>query len=122
MAVCSASTKPSVIFVLENLLGEEIFTSLDCFLAGDDVKEKKPNPLIYKVAAERLGVEPGRCLVIEDSAIGVEAALAAGMRCIVTFTRSSKSQPFNGAELIVPNLDNPTSIHIDQFLNSSLVS
>eukprot|EP00210_Caulerpa_lentillifera_P009070 g8655.t1 len=122
VAVCSASTKPSVVFVLENLLGDEIFSSLDCFLAGDDVKEKKPNPLIYKTAAERLGLAPRNCLVIEDSAIGVEAALGAGMRCIVTYTRSSKSQSFQGAELIVPNLENPTPIHIEQFLNSSIVS
>jgi beta-phosphoglucomutase-like phosphatase (HAD superfamily) len=51
LAVCSAATKESVIFTLRNLLGGERFDSLDCFLAGDDVKEKKPSPTIYLQAA-----------------------------------------------------------------------
>ena len=49
VAVCSAATKGAVVFVLDNLLGKERFAALDLFMAGDDVKEKKPNPLIYQV-------------------------------------------------------------------------
>jgi beta-phosphoglucomutase-like phosphatase (HAD superfamily) len=60
--------------------------------AGDDVPKKKPDPLIYRVAAERLGVAPGDCCVVEDSMIGLQAALGAGMRCIITYTPSTKSQ------------------------------
>ena len=106
-----------MIFVLENLLGNAIFDSLDCFLAGDDVPEKKPSPLIYQIAAEKLKVDPQRCLVIEDSTIGLEAATKAGMRCIVTYTSSSKSQSFAEAERVVPNLDEPTLLHIEEFMN-----
>ena len=43
------------------------------FLAGDDVPKKKPDPTIYRIAAERLGVEPQQCVVIEDSTIGAQA-------------------------------------------------
>lgn len=117
--MCSAATKESVIFTLKNLLGRDIFDSLDCFLAGDDVPEKKPSPLIYQIASERLQVPSSRCLVVEDSAIGLEAALRAGMRCIITTTSSSKNQSFTGAECIVPNLDEPTPTHIDQFMNAT---
>lgn len=117
MAVCSASTKESVIFVLENLLGATIFDELDCFLAGDDVLEKKPSPLIYKIAAERLEVPPEQCIVIEDSAIGLEAALGAGMRCIITYTRSSQNQSFTGAEKVLPSLEEPMPLTIDALLN-----
>ena len=46
--------------------------ALDCFLAGDDVPAKKPDPSIYTLAAERLGVHPSECLVVEDSAIGLQ--------------------------------------------------
>lgn len=46
--------------------------ALDCFLAGDDVPAKKPDPSIYTLAAERLGVQPAECLVVEDSAIGLQ--------------------------------------------------
>ena len=48
--------------------------ALDTFLAGDDVPAKKPDPSIYALAAERLGVHPSECLVIEDSAIGLQVA------------------------------------------------
>ena len=43
------------------------------FLAGDDVPKKKPDPTIYRIAAERLGVSPEQCVVIEDSTIGAQA-------------------------------------------------
>lgn len=59
---------------------------------GDDVDKKKPNPLIYQVAAQKLGVSPSDCVVVEDSTIGLEAALGAGMRCIITYTPSTKQQ------------------------------
>lgn len=42
-------------------------------MAGDDVPNKKPDPSIYKIAAERLEVDPSECLVIEDSTIGLQA-------------------------------------------------
>ena len=45
---------------------------LDVFLAGDDVPKKKPDPTIYRIAAERLGVSPEECIVIEDSVIGAQ--------------------------------------------------
>ena len=51
VAVCSAATKESVEFTLAALLGEERFRGLDCFLAGDDVPKKKPDPSIYRIAA-----------------------------------------------------------------------
>lgn len=50
VAVCSAATKSAVEFVLSNLLGAERFTGLDLFMAGDDVKQKKPDPTIYKAS------------------------------------------------------------------------
>ncbi len=52
-------------------------------------------------AAEKLGVDPSACLVIEDSAIGLEAALRAGMRCVITYTHQTASQGFAGAEAVV---------------------
>ena len=51
VAVCSAATKSSVEFTLTSLLGKERFAALDCFMAGDDVAKKKPDPTIYRVAA-----------------------------------------------------------------------
>jgi beta-phosphoglucomutase-like phosphatase (HAD superfamily) len=56
------------------------------------VDKKKPHPKIYDVAAQKLGLEPSECLVVEDSTIGLQAATGAGMRCIITYTPSTKQQ------------------------------
>ncbi|KAK7247405.1 hypothetical protein RIF29_42288 [Crotalaria pallida] len=106
LAVCSAATKSSVILCLENLIGIERFQSLDCFLAGDDVKEKKPDPSIYVTASKKLGVSEKDCLVVEDSVIGLQAATKAGMSCVVTYTSSTADQDFSDAIAIYPDLSN----------------
>ncbi|XVF61585.1 hypothetical protein PTKIN_Ptkin08bG0141700 [Pterospermum kingtungense] len=106
LSVCSAATKSSVVLCLENLIGMDRFQGLDCFLAGDDVKEKKPDPLIYVTAAKRLGVSEKDCLVVEDSMIGLQAATKAGMSCIITYTSSTADQDFNDAIAIYPDLSN----------------
>eukprot|EP00887_Chlorella_sp_A99_P007221 scaffold2.g7221.t1 len=121
VAVCSAATKAAVEYVLASMLGAERFAGLDLFMAGDDVPAKKPDPMIYKarareggggvlegeggVAAQRLGVNPSDCLVVEDSTIGLAAARGAGMRCAITFTHSTARQEFEGAECVLASLD-----------------
>jgi beta-phosphoglucomutase family hydrolase len=60
-------------------LGQYIHT----VVAADDVLVHKPAPDTFLLAAQRLGIEPTDCLVFEDTAIGREAALAAGMDCVM---------------------------------------
>ena len=62
-------------------------------VAGDEVQNMKPAPDIYLAAAERLGVAPQSCSVIEDSINGIRAAKAAGMRCVAV------AQSFAASEL-----------------------
>jgi beta-phosphoglucomutase-like phosphatase (HAD superfamily) len=57
----------------------EIVTQFDAIVTGDDVKEGKPAPEIFLEAARRLNVLPARCIVLEDSPVGIEAANRAGM-------------------------------------------
>lgn len=56
----------------------DLQTSFDVVIGGDEVERSKPDPLPYLTACARLGVRPERCVVIEDSATGVAAGLAAG--------------------------------------------
>lgn len=118
LAVCSAATKSSVILCLENLIGIERFQSLDCFLAGDDVKEKKPDPSIYLTAVKRLGVSEKDCVVVEDSVIGLQAATGAGMSCVITYTSSTAEQDFKDAIAIYPDLSDVRLTDLESLLQN----
>ncbi|KAJ3707315.1 hypothetical protein LUZ61_011020 [Rhynchospora tenuis] len=122
LAVCSAATKSSVILCLENLIGLDRFRGLDCFLAGDDVKEKKPDPSIYITAAKKLGVESKNCLVVEDSVIGLQAATGAGMSCIITYTSSTANQDFGDAIAKYPDLSGVRLEDLEILLQNTLVA
>ncbi|MFC3550399.1 HAD family hydrolase [Lysobacter cavernae] len=56
-----------------------LLAHFDTVVTGSDVVHAKPAPDIYLLAAQRLGVAPSQCVVLEDSVPGVRAALAAGM-------------------------------------------
>jgi HAD superfamily hydrolase (TIGR01509 family) len=64
---------------LRKLTRCELITHFHAVVTGSDVEHAKPAPDIYLLAAQRLGVPPSQCLVLEDSIPGVRAALAAGM-------------------------------------------
>ncbi|PWA65017.1 haloacid dehalogenase-like hydrolase (HAD) superfamily protein [Artemisia annua] len=118
VAVCSAATKSSVVMCLENLIGMERFQSLDCFLAGDDVKEKKPDPSIYITASKKLGISEKACLVVEDSVIGLQAATQAGMSCIITYTSSTANQDFTDAIAKFPDLSDVRLQDLEELLEN----
>jgi HAD superfamily hydrolase (TIGR01509 family) len=80
VAVCSTSNERAVSNIVRVLLGDRVAAAMRVF-AGDVVEKKKPAPDIYLLAAAELGVSPARCVVVEDSRIGLAAGKAAGMRC-----------------------------------------
>jgi len=106
VGVCSASTKEAVTRVLDIVLGADRRQRLDVCILGDDVPRLKPDPVIYQTAAERLCVDPGRCVVVEDSMVGLRAAKGAGMKCLITYTTSTAGEDFygEGADAKVPEL------------------
>ena len=77
VGVCSASTKAAVTKVLDVTLGPERRAQLNVCILGDDVSKLKPDPMIYNTAAERLGIDPAKCVVVEDSMVGLRAAKGA---------------------------------------------
>jgi HAD superfamily hydrolase (TIGR01549 family) len=82
--------------VLQHLNIEDDF---EFVATRDDVESGKPDPQIYLLVARQLKVSAARCLVIEDSATGVKAALAAGMGCIAVTTDFTRKQ-LHAAELL----------------------
>ena len=71
----------------------------DCVLAGEAVKAKKPAPDIFLNAAARLGLRPGGCVVVEDALNGVQAAKAAGMRCVAV-AQTFPAEQLAGADVV----------------------
>mmetsp|Transcript_2446 Transcript_2446/g.3739 ORF Transcript_2446/g.3739 Transcript_2446/m.3739 type:complete len:316 (-) Transcript_2446:176-1123(-) len=108
VGVCSASTKEAVTKVLDVTLGAERRSKLNVCILGDDVERKKPDPQIYNTAAATLGMDKSRCVVVEDSMVGLRAAKSAEMKCVITYTSSTAGEDFygEGAEAKVPNLSN----------------
>lgn len=82
-AVASSTPRANLdaIFAATNL--DRFFQAIVC---GDDVTNGKPAPDVFLLAANKLGLAPTDCLVIEDAHAGIEAALAAGMRVLAVAT------------------------------------
>ncbi|HPS53051.1 MAG TPA: HAD family phosphatase [Phycisphaerae bacterium] len=100
LAVFSGALKQEIYTAL-NFLG--IFSMFDSIMAAEDVAMGKPNPMGYLLSAERLGVAPKQCVVIEDSPIGLTAAKAAGMKTCALST-TYQPQTLSAANIVVPNL------------------
>ncbi|GAA4873189.1 HAD-IA family hydrolase [Serinicoccus chungangensis] len=72
-------------------------------VCADDVARGKPDPEPYLEAAARLGVDPARCLVVEDSAAGLRSGRAAGAATLALLTTTPREQ-LGDADLVVPDL------------------
>lgn len=79
VAVASSSPKYDIELHLSR---EGITQYIDVIANGSEVKNSKPAPDIFLLAAERLGLAPEECIVVEDSPFGIRAARAAGMSCV----------------------------------------
>eukprot|EP00668_Euglena_longa_P002157 GGOE01002499.1.p1 GENE.GGOE01002499.1~~GGOE01002499.1.p1 ORF type:complete len:687 (-),score=113.08 GGOE01002499.1:95-1876(-) len=110
MGICSAATKAGFDQVVNSVVKPERLCRFDIIKAGDDVEKKKPDPMIYNMARELLQLPASRCIVIEDSLVGLRAAKAAGMRCVITYTESTKDQDFfaEGADAVMADLSGMT--------------
>lgn len=80
-------------------------STFDAVVNGLDIKRKKPYPDIYIKAASLIGVSPRNCLVVEDAVNGVEAAKAAGSRCLAITSSFTRSQ-LHKADWFAENLAN----------------
>ncbi|HLT92268.1 MAG TPA: HAD family hydrolase [Woeseiaceae bacterium] len=100
LAVASSSQKRLIEAVTEGLGLRQRFSHL---VSAEEVRRGKPHPDVFIRAAELCGRKPADCLVIEDSANGVRAALAAGMKCVGFVNESAGRQDLSGADLVVRN-------------------
>jgi beta-phosphoglucomutase family hydrolase len=105
-ALVTSTPRANIDFVLGQV---GLAGAFDTIVAAEDVSKGKPEPEGYLLAASRLDVAPGRCLVIEDAPGGVEAARRAGMRCLaVTTTRPRED--LSAADVVVDSLHDAAAL------------
>jgi HAD superfamily hydrolase (TIGR01509 family) len=96
--IASSSDSDWVAYLLDGL---GLRAEFQAVATGHDVRERKPAPDVYLLAAERLGVDPRGCVALEDSAHGIQAAQAAGMRAIAIPNSVSIHQDLSFADATV---------------------
>jgi len=104
IAVCTTSNEQAAKAITEKILADIKF---DLVLAGDVVKNKKPDPEIYNLALSKLELRPEEVFVVEDSKNGVKAAKAAGMKTIVTTNHYTEKEDVSAGDIIVSCLGDP---------------
>jgi HAD superfamily hydrolase (TIGR01509 family) len=104
LAVASSSNRPLIDAVLETT---GICDAFDVTVSSEEVTRGKPAPDVYLEAAEQLRVAPGRCAAVEDSANGIRAARAAGMRVVAYPNRRYPPSPeaLDLADVVIASLD-----------------
>ena len=115
MALASSAPIENIQMVIETLGINDYFQSIIC---DRDVTEGKPSPQVFLLAAERLGVEPEDCIVIEDAVAGVTAAKRAGMYCLAlasTHPRHSLTE----ADRVVDTLEAVSANDVESLFNPS---
>jgi beta-phosphoglucomutase len=101
LAVGSSGPPENVQLVLRSLGRQQVFQGV---VNGMDVTRGKPDPQVFLLAAERLGLAPSRCVVIEDAPFGIEAAHRAGTKCIGFVSRGHTRDELRDADQRVDRL------------------
>ncbi len=102
LGVATNSVRDEAWIVLERIGLHDL---LDTVVAREDYAAAKPAPDAWLAAAQRLGVAPAECVVVEDTPRGLAAGLAAGMRVIAVPSDLTADQDFTGAVAVLPSLD-----------------
>ena len=111
LGVCTTSN-PKFIDAVLDLLGPERKAGFEFVHAGDVVSKKKPDPEIYELAKQSLGLPAHSCVVIEDSRNGLLAAKGAGLPCLITTSTYTVDEDFAEADRVVPELGDEPHVNI----------
>ena len=113
LGVCTTSN-PKFIDKVLDLFGADRKARFEFVHAGDVVSKKKPDPEIYNLALETLGLPASDCVVVEDSRNGLLASSGAGIPTLVTTSTYTIEEDFSEAARIVPELgDDPVTITLE---------
>jgi beta-phosphoglucomutase len=117
-AIGSSAPRANLDLILQLTGAGRFFQALSSM---EDTQRGKPDPQVFLVAAQRLGVEPARCLVVEDAPAGLQAARAGGMKSIgVGFVghHDAATLAAAGADLVVASLTEVSVARVQQLLSA----
>jgi len=117
LGIATTTTPAALDSLIEHSLGKEWFERFSVLAAGDIVPRKKPAPDIYIYAMKKLGLEPAQTLAMEDSANGLKAAQAAGLKCVITINGYTQDHDFSAADLVISELGEAHHNPIDVLVN-----
>jgi len=115
VALASSAPVENIRLILRGLDIEDFFPVI---VFGREVSEGKPSPQGFLLAAEKLGVEPKNCIVIEDAIAGVAAAKRAGMHCIAVTSTHPRGSLME-ADLVVSTLEAVGVSDLERLLSPS---
>ncbi|MEM7578060.1 MAG: HAD family phosphatase [Planctomycetota bacterium] len=101
VAIASGATRADINLMLGLLDRSDAFEAI---VTADDVKRSKPDPASYAQAAVAIGVEPVKCLAIEDTRAGLKSATAAGLRTLAVTTSHEADELTDDAERVIHSL------------------
>lgn len=103
LALASSASSASVNAFLDR---NDLRSLFRCVLHSGDVRRAKPSPEIFEIAFGRMGLAPGKCLVVEDAVAGIQAAKAAGgVACGIPATCPAEELQRAGADLLIERLE-----------------
>jgi HAD superfamily hydrolase (TIGR01509 family) len=108
LAIATTSAPENAKALLKSTLGDDSLSWFDVIAAGDIVPAKKPAPDIYEYVLQTINLQPQDCLAIEDSPQGLAAAIAAGLKTVITVNDYTHHEDFSAATLVVNHLGEPT--------------
>ena len=104
LAIATTTSRVNLEGLARRFPGDLDLDAFDAVVCGEDVTALKPDPEVYRIALQRLSLPAGRCLAFEDTRNGVESAVGAGLRVIVTPSMYSGGQDFSAATMVLDDL------------------
>lgn len=119
IALASSSSKEWVIPFLKELQIRDYF---EVIKTTEDVEKVKPDPALYRVAIEDLGVDSSEAVVFEDSLNGLKAAIAAGLTCVVVPNDVTRNLPFENHHLRIESMKDKSLKEVLQNIKKDRIS
>ena len=107
LAIASTASRENIQVLLDSTLERGASDWFALIAAGEVVTHKKPSPEIYHWLLNQLALEANECVAFEDSGNGVRAAVAAGVRTVVTVSELTKHDDFTGAAVVLDSFGEP---------------